>query len=191
MKRLRRTAALLAAALLAATRPAAAAAGEASPYGVNAHAPEGDDLRRLLDLAQAARLGWIRIDFIWSWVEPRRGARDWRVYDGIVTEARARGIEVYASLVGTPAWATDGPEASGVPRDVSEWRAFVRDAARRYRGRVKAWGVWNEPNLPAFWAGTRAQYVDVLLRPASEEIRKAAQRARRKMATGFRGGGKS
>ena len=173
MKRLRRTAALLAAALLAASRPAAAAAGEASPYGANAHAPEGDDLRRLLDLAQAARLGWIRIDFIWSWVEPRRGARDWRVYDAIVAEARARGIEVYASLVGTPAWATDGPEASGVPRDVSDWRAFVRDAARRYRGRVKAWGVWNEPNLTSFWAGTRAQYVDVLLRPASEEIRKA------------------
>lgn len=173
MTRRFRTAILLAAALLAAPRPAPAAAGEASPYGVNAHAPEGEDLRLLLDLAQAARLGWIRIDFIWSWVEPARGARDWRVYDGIVAEARARGIEVYASLVGTPAWATDGPAASGVPRDVSEWRAFVREAARRYRGRVKAWGVWNEPNLPAFWAGTRAQYMDVLLRPASEEIRKA------------------
>ena len=106
MTRRFRTAILLAAALLAAPRPAPAAAGEASPYGVNAHAPEGEDLRLLLDLAQAARLGWIRIDFIWSWVEPARGARDWRVYDGIVAEARARGIEVYASLVGTPAWAT-------------------------------------------------------------------------------------
>ena len=44
--------------------------------------------RQLLDLAQAARIGWIRIDFIWSWVEPVRGTRDYRVYDDLVREAR-------------------------------------------------------------------------------------------------------
>jgi hypothetical protein len=148
-------------------------ADEASPYGVNAHAPGGDDLRFLLDRAEAARIGWIRIDFIWGWVEPARGRRDYALYDDIVSEARARGIEVYASLVGTPAWATDGSPGIGVPRDVADWRAFVSDSARRYRGRVKAWGVWNEPNLGGFWSGSRAQYVDVLLRPAAEEIRKA------------------
>ena len=148
-------------------------ADEASPYGVNAHAPGGDDLRFLLDRAEAARIGWIRIDFIWGWVEPVRGRRDYALYDDIVREARARGIEVYASLVGTPAWATDGSPGIGVPRDVADWRAFVSDSASRYRGRVKAWGVWNEPNLAGFWSGSRAQYIDVLLRPAAEEIRKA------------------
>ena len=148
-------------------------ADEASPYGVNAHAPGGDDLRFLLDRAEAARIGWIRIDFVWGWVEPVRGQRDYALYDDIVREARARGIEVYASLVGTPAWATDGSPGIGVPRDVADWRAFVSESARRYRGRVKAWGVWNEPNLAGFWSGSRAQYVDVLLRPAAEEIRKA------------------
>ena len=105
-------------------------------------------------------------------MEPVRGPRDYRVYDDIVREARARGIEVYANLVGTPAWATDGPPGIGVPRNVAVARLRLR-SARRYRGRVKAWGVWNEPNLAGFWAGTRAQYVDVLLRPAAEEIRKA------------------
>ena len=173
MKRLPRAAATAVLGLLAAVPSAGVRAAEDSPYGVNAHAPEGEDMRRLLDLAQEARIGWIRIDFIWSWVEPVSGARDYRVYDDIVREARARGVEVYASLIGTPAWATDGPPGIGVPRDVAHWRAFVSDSTRRYRGRVKAWGVWNEPNLGGFWAGSRAQYVDVLLRPAAEEIRKA------------------
>ncbi|MFN7987801.1 MAG: NBR1-Ig-like domain-containing protein [Thermoanaerobaculia bacterium] len=173
MRRLLRAGAVFAAALLAAAPPGRAAASEASPYGVNAHAPGGDDLRLLLDRAQEARLGWVRIDFLWSSVEPSRGKRDWALYDEIVREARARGVEVYASLGGTPAWATDGPAGSGVPRDVADWRAFVSESARRYRGRVKAWGVWNEPNLSGFWAGTRAQYLDLLLRPAAEEIRKA------------------
>lgn len=174
MARRVRAACLLAGALLgsAAAAPRLAAA-EASPYGVNVHAPSGDDLRVLLDAAQRARFGWVRIDFLWSWVEPVRGVRAWGVYDDLVREARLRGLEVYATLAGTPAWATDGPAGTGVPRDAADWRAFVSEAARRYRGRVKAWGVWNEPNLPAFWSGTRAQYVDLLLRPASEEVRKA------------------
>ena len=173
MSRPLRAGVALAIALLVAATPGRAGAGEASPYGVNAHAPAGDDLRLLLDRAQEARIGWIRIDFLWSIVEPSRGKREWALYDEIVREARARGVEIYASLGGTPAWATDGPPGSGVPRDVADWRAFVSGSARRYRGRVKAWGVWNEPNLSAFWAGTRAQYLDLLLRPAAEEIRKA------------------
>jgi hypothetical protein len=173
MKRLLRAATTLVLGLLAVVPAVGVRAAEESPYGVNVHAPEGEDLKRLLDLAQKARIGWIRIDFIWAWVEPVKGTRDYRVFDGIVGEARARGLEVYASLVGTPAWATDGAPWIGVPRDVADWRAFVSDSAKRYRGRVKAWGVWNEPNLGGFWAGSRAQYVDVLLRPAAEEIRKA------------------
>ena len=170
MSRALRAGVALAAVLLAA--PAGRSeASEASPYGVNAHAPGGDDLRLLLDRAREARLGWVRIDFLWSVVEPARGRRDWTLYDDLVSEARARGIEVYASLVGTPAWATDGAAGIGVPRDVADWRSFVSASARRYRGRVRAWGVWNEPNLPGFWAGTRTQYLDLLLRPAAEEIR--------------------
>lgn len=173
MARFLRGGVALALALLAACPAERVGAVEASPYGVNVHAPGGDELKRLLDRAEEAGIGWIRIDFLWSVVEPARGKREWAVYDEIVREARARGIEVYASLLGTPAWATDGPPAAGVPRDVADWRAFVSESARRYRGRVKAWGVWNEPNLAAFWAGTRPQYVDLLLRPAAEEIRKA------------------
>ena len=143
--------------LLAATLPAAAAEvppppelGD-SPYGVNIHAPSGAHLRQLLDEVQAAGIGWVRIDFIWALVQPQRGTFDWSLYDEIVAEARARGIEVLAILAYTPGWATDGDAFNGVPRDVEDWRTFSRRAAERYRGRIAAWEHWNEPNLPQFW----------------------------------------
>ena len=165
--------------LLAAALPAAAAPvppppklGD-SPYGVNIHAPSGAHLRHLLDEAQAAGIGWVRIDFIWAVVQPQRGTFDWSLYDEIVDEARSRGIEVLAILAYTPGWATDGDAFNGVPRDVEDWRTFCRRAAERYRGRIAAWEIWNEPNLPQFWAGSRAEYRDLILEPAALAIHAA------------------
>src|SRR5262249_46558812 len=34
--------------------------------------------------------------------------------------------------------------------------------ARRYRGRVAAWEIWNEPNLTAVWRASPDQYVELL-----------------------------
>jgi hypothetical protein len=158
----------LASLALLALAPPPAAAVETSPYGINIHAPQGDDLTRLLDRTQAAGIGWIRIDFIWAWAEPARDQYDWHVYDAIAAAARARGIEVFASLAYTPAWA--GQEVNGVPNDPGQWAEFCSAAANRYRNSIRHWGVWNEPNLDKFWAGTRQQYVDVLLKPCADAI---------------------
>ncbi len=157
--------------------PPPAAAVEASPYGINIHAPQGGDVASLLDRVKAAGIGWVRIDFIWAWVEPSRDQLDWRVYDAIAAAARARNIEVFATLAYTPAWATSGPEVTGVP-DPGQWAEFCGAAARRYRGTIRHWGVWNEPNLDRFWSGSRQQYVDVLLKPCADAIHAAEPAAR-------------
>jgi len=149
-----------------------AAAVEATPYGINIHAPQGDELNALLDRVQAAGIGWVRIDFIWYWVEPARDQYDWRVYDAIAAAAKARGIEVFANIAYTPAWATSGAAVTGVP-DPAEWAEVCSEAAKRYRGSIRHWGVWNEPNLDKFWAGNREQYVDVLLKPCADAIHAA------------------
>jgi hypothetical protein len=149
--------------------PAAAVAQDISPYGINVHAPGGDRLARL-DTVVEAGIGWIRIDLVWAFVERSPGDFDWQHYDALVAAAESRGLQVLAILAYTPQWATDGPELAGVPRNPEHWRRFVERAVARYRGRIDAWEVWNEPNLPHFWAGTRRQYLDLILKPAAAAI---------------------
>src|SRR6185295_13681058 len=97
---------------------AAPAAWSASPsaFGVNVHAPQGADLAAQLDRASAAGIGWVRIDLIWAVVEPARGKYDWRLYDAIAAAAKARNLQIFATLAYTPAWATDGPEITEIGR---------------------------------------------------------------------------
>ena len=149
----------------------AAAAVPVSPYGVNIHAPQGPQLAALLDRVEAAGIGWVRVDFVWASIEPQQNQFSWPVYDAIVGAAEARGIAVLGILAYTPAWATDGPVQTGVPRAVVDWEDFCFRAAHRYRGRVAAWEVWNEPNLPRFWTGSRDQYIERILQPGAAAIR--------------------
>src|ERR1700736_5034626 len=88
---------LLAGALLPPPVPAAA-----SPYGINIHAPQGQQLGFVLDRVHAAGIGWVRIDFVWSNVETAPGVFDWSVYDALVNAAASRGISIYATLAYTP-----------------------------------------------------------------------------------------
>jgi hypothetical protein len=156
---------------LALLAPASRAlAVEASPYGVNIHAPQGEELTFLLDQVQAAGIGWVRIDFVWAYVETSPGHFDWSVYDAIAAAAQARGLEIFATLDYTPAWATHGPELAGVPDSAQDWFDFCFRAAQRYRGKIRYWGMWNEPNLTKFWAGSRQQYLDIILKPGSDAV---------------------
>ena len=167
---------MLAIAALAA--PRAASADDLSPYGINVHAPAGAQLNSQLDRVERAGIGWVRIDFIWAVVQPERNTWDWRIYDAIAAAARKRKIQVYATLAYTPAWATDGPEITGVPRDPKDWAAFCSQAAKRYKSTIRTWGLWNEPNLPRFWSGSREEYVDVILKPGADAIHAANRAAR-------------
>ncbi len=158
--------------------PAGLAAADGCPFGVNIHAPESERLAPLLDRVVEAHLGWVRIDFVWAAVEPEPGVERWRTYDAIAAAARERGLAVLAILAYTPAWATDGPEIAGVPRDVADWADFCHRAASRYRGTIDHWEIWNEPNLPRFWSGSRSDYIEKILRPAARAIRAANPDAR-------------
>jgi hypothetical protein len=146
-----------------------ASPSQASTFGINAHVP----LDPIADEIVEAGITWVRVDFEWMVIEPERDAYSWQRYDRLIDRLEARGLRIYASFGSTPGWATSGSAFSGVPKDSTEWQEFCYLVASRYRGRVDAWGIWNEPNLPRFWEGTRTQYLEILLLPAIEAIRTA------------------
>ena len=44
--------------------------------------------------------------------------------------------------------------------DLGAWGAFVRRQARAHPDPTLVWDVWNEPNHPYFWNGTRAEWYE-------------------------------
>jgi hypothetical protein len=131
--------------------------------GINAHLPSG----ATLNLVPAAGIGSIRADFNWPMIQPERHRWEWTDTDHVVHEARTRGIEVFATLAYTPDWANGGQGRQVAPSEVSDWVAFVREVALRYRHNVWHWGLWNEPNLSGFWSGSVEQYVDQIVMPGA------------------------
>ena len=125
--------------------------------------------------AREAGAGGNRWELRWDRIEPRRGEYDWSEVDRVVAANQAAGMPLLAILIGTPAWAGDG-SASAVPAGLdappilpdgtvvaaNAWGRFVHTLASRYRGRIAAYEVWNEPNRPDFWSGSPEQYYQLL-----------------------------
>jgi hypothetical protein len=72
-----------------------------------------------------------------------------------VTKLGARYVVVVSDLWGYPGanWYGRRPPWE----DLDAWRSFVRELARSTLGQQMVWDVWNEPDQPYFWNGTRDQ----------------------------------
>ena len=116
---------------------------------------------------------------VWAEIEPQRGVYDWRNLDRDLYEAEAHGTQVLFTLGQTPLWASSDPTKPSVygngrgapPANVDDWKDFVHTAATRYKGRIHAYEVWNEPDLD-FYTGTPAQMVP-LERSTAEVVKQA------------------
>jgi aryl-phospho-beta-D-glucosidase BglC (GH1 family) len=131
--------------------------------------PEYSDTQRevVFDRLESAGVEWVRIDVGWSSLqEHARGQfSHWYVelVDTCVDMAAARGIKVLAMLFRTPGWANGGRAVNIPPTDVADYAWIATWVANRYRSKVQAWEIWNEPDPHQdFWAGTVAQYVQLL-----------------------------
>jgi hypothetical protein len=97
-------------------------------------------------------------------VEPKRGVFVWKDADAEVDRwAGKEGMNLLPIFGYTPKWASSGPngENSYPPKDLHDWSDFVFRMVSRYKDRVKAWEVWNEPNI-AFWTGSIEEYADLM-----------------------------
>src|SRR5205085_7670577 len=123
---------------------------------------------------------YLRLLIVWSALQPRADRPpDWSApadgclrgmppcvpFAGVRDElraARAAGLQVVVTILGTPPWAAgpaQGCERPGtsptsrVPADIAAYRALVRsllEEGRREGADLRWWSAWNEPNHPAF-----------------------------------------
>ena len=145
---------------------------DSSPFGIHK-----------TDLSEWPLIGakWVRLwdtGDTWNRYERERGKIEWEKLDEKLAQAEDLGVKVLYVFAYTPTWASARPEephytgagAQAEAKDIADWRNFVRAVARRYRGRMGAYEVWNEPNA-GFFSGTVEAY-EKLLEAAYEVIKK-------------------
>jgi hypothetical protein len=139
---------LLLCVIVAASVPCAGAAeGDAPLAGI--HTIRADD--DLMQLAADGGYRWIVQLLEWREIEPAPGDYFWEYADWLVRAAEYYGLDLVLRLDHAPTWAISTD--SELPVDVAAYTAFVGRVADRYRGRVLAYIVWNEPNLALEWEG--------------------------------------
>jgi len=98
----------------------------------------------------------------WPQVETGRNQWQWDILDREVELAEKHHVDLLLPFGETPDWASSGPvqfldkvsngvlrrEMVGDVANLDDWRTFVRTQALRYKGRIRYYEIWNEPNLP-------------------------------------------
>jgi hypothetical protein len=109
-------------------------------------------------------------DVTWPDLEPNKGQWQFERLDRYVSLAQQHHTSILLPLGMSPLWASARPQVTAEPKNVDDWRTFVRTVATRYKGRIQAYEIWNEPNLRDFWTGTTDQML-MLTKEASQIIR--------------------
>ncbi|NMN97787.1 cellulase family glycosylhydrolase [Antrihabitans stalactiti] len=102
-----------------------------------------------------ARFKAVRLSIEWPDVENVKGVFNWATTDQKVNAAAAAGLNILGLLTYTPAWAATAEGRNFIhpaPADPATFANFVKLAAQRYKGSIKNWEIWNEPNIQASFA---------------------------------------
>lgn len=147
---------------------AAPSLAQPSAYGIVTHVVD----EALASKASELGTGFVRISARWRQIEPRPGEFHWETLDADIWDRAApRGLRLFVTIEDAPEWAGGGAAHNGAPNDLERWRHFVGAVVNRYKGYVKHWGIWNEPDSQIFLADRRA-YRDI-----AREARRAIKAA--------------
>jgi hypothetical protein len=138
------------------------------PFGINVFLEqevEPEKREHTLQMISQAGFKWIRQEFPWEDIEihskgdfedrrnePYRSA--WDKYDNIVELAEKYGLSIIARLSNPPAWSRAAGNEIGTyapPDDYADFGDFVYAVVSRYKGRIKYYQIWNEPNIYPEW----------------------------------------
>ena len=139
-----------------------------NPFGVNVFLNEEVEpakREQTVKLAAEAGFHWLRQEFPWQDIEihakgdfedrrnpPAKSA--WEKYDQIVDLADKYGMEVIVRVSTPPSWSRAEGEAVGSfapPDNYEDFGDFVYELVGRYKGRIRYYQLWNEPNIYPEW----------------------------------------
>lgn len=120
---------------------------------------------------------WATEGTTWRDLQPTSGPFNFSRLDMHIDSALARKMDVLYTLGQTPRWASARPDepgnmgegAAAEPKSMDDWAAYVRAVATRYKGKVRAYEVMNEPRIPeairpyspGFFSGTTDKLVQM------------------------------
>ena len=113
---------------------------------------EHADWRSVCEYVPPLGIARIRQQAGWARCEKDPGIYDFAWLDYVVFDAKKRGIDVWMELTyGNPSYPGGGGRglAAGIPTSeegLAAWDRWVERMVDRYKGTVKDWCVWNEPD---------------------------------------------
>ena len=160
----------------------------------DAFAATGKDRAEILAGERRTGVELLRETFDWATIEPSRGHYDFAPYDSFMAATARAGLQVLPIVFGRPRFEPAQKPAGGhltttttsPPASLSDFAQFAATLVRRYGPggtfwranpklpvhAISSWQIWNEPNLPVYWAGkpSAAGYV-AMLAAAARAIR--------------------
>ena len=113
--------------------------------------------------------GWVKQKFPWREIEGiEKGQYDWYRPDRIVDKAEQAGVKLVVRLDRQPFWSEPVDNQfkdNQPPANLQDFADFCGVVAARYKGRIGAYEVWNEPNLSREWGEKMpnpAEYTELL-----------------------------
>ncbi len=118
-----------------------------------------DDLYpRDLQFTNDIGFGWVKQSIPWRDVEGHnKGEYNWYHPDQIVQHTEDAGLKLLVRIDRQPLWSVQGFLPSEAitenqpPYNYQDFGDFCGAMAERYKGRIAAYQVWNEPNLSREW----------------------------------------
>jgi len=108
---------------------------------------------RTLRLTEGLGVEWVKQQVDWNLIEHGPEDFGWLQLDQAVQLCEQHGFQLLLSVMNAPEYLRPDPTGFGPPTDYAEFGRFMRQLAERYRGRVDAYELWNEPNLLREWRG--------------------------------------
>ena len=130
-----------------------------SPFGMGIYLGQrwaADEMEKPARIAQSIGVKWMRDEFNWGHIEPRKGEWHFERFDKSVDTATKHGISIFGLLCYWAPWAQPH-----TPEGIQAYCNYVKTVVNRYKDRVHYWEIWNEPNI-FFWTGTIEQYTDLM-----------------------------